>query len=339
VLHGFQQMPQDQQVANWGRLKADLTSAGFNPDDMPPGYDPGYIDFNLKKSLSIADQIKLAEGTKPINVAPGGTLVDPKTKQPIFTAPEKADNALVEIADPSSPTGTRMVPRAQAVNQPGKPPSTMSLTSDGKGGFEFTQGRTGPAGLAKPTVNMIEEQIANNSLRLDRLNTIGQGMRPEFMQFGTKVANWGAAFAEKAGANLDPKTKAGLAAYTNFRSDAYNDLSRTLKEMSGAAVTPQEAERLLKSIGDPSNDSPTEFKAKYDATVKAVRLAQARLHWMRKNGLGGEKMGSVGLDDMDGIIRNRWKALEAEAKGNGASDDDAYNQSRAVVAQEFGIKL
>lgn len=333
-----------QDQASYDQAKSTLQQMGINTAKMPTMYAPELV----KRFVSAAGELE--KYGQPVQaVGPDGkpTLLQVGdkggTREIKGFAPYKEDNQLVEIADPTSPTGTRMVPRAQAVNQPGKPPNSMTLQSDGKGGFTLVQGRqTGKpdnAGLAQPTVNEIEKEITNNNLRLDRLSTVGQGFKEEYLRFGPQVANWATAKLEKMGVNFDPQTRKQLADYTTFRANAFNDLTRTLKEMSGAAVTPQEADRLLKSIGDPDNDSPTQFKAKYDATVRSLKLAQARLVYMRKNGIAKENMGNLDLEDMNAIIGNRIRQAEAQNKERGMQADQAYDEARKAVAAEFGMKI
>ena len=72
-----------------------------------------------------------------------------RTRAGIGRAPVKPDATLVEIADADSPTGTRFVRRADAIGQPGKPPSGTRLTVGPDGQVEFTQGRGG-FGAAAP---------------------------------------------------------------------------------------------------------------------------------------------------------------------------------------------
>jgi hypothetical protein len=53
-------------------------------------------------------------------------------------------------------------------------------------------------------------------------------------------------------------------------------LNQTLRDMSGAAITPQEADRLRRAIPDPDTDSPTEFATKYNDVVGSLRNAHQR---------------------------------------------------------------
>jgi hypothetical protein len=317
---------------------------GVDVSTAPPDYNPAWTKSMLARAISLSDQIKQAEGSVR-GVGNQVVRVRGNNVDVLHTAPDKEDHQLVEVADESSPTGTRFVRRSDAVGQPGKPPSGMTLTSDGKGGFTLVQGRAGgkpdSAGMAQPTVNAVEEQILNNTGRLQRLMTVAGQFKPEYLTFKGQVTNWGAAMAEKAGVNLDPQSKTQLAEYTKFRADAFNDLSQTLKEMSGAAVTPQEYERLVKSLGDPSGDSPTEFKAKLDRTVRDVRLAQARLSYIRANGLKLDNFGGIGLADMPKIIDQRGAQLEQEMKAQNPqlSPDDLRNRTLRALAQEFGTTI
>lgn len=255
------------------------------------------------------------------------------------TRPE--DKTLVEVYDKDSPTGTRMVPRAEALNKPGAPKSGLKLTANKDGTVEFVQGAGAgmpdPNSTAKPVQGDIDKSLVDLTARSDRLGLIQSQFRPEYFQYQTQIKNWGTGQAEKLGMNVAPETKAALANFTQFRADASNELSQTLKAMSGAAITPQEAERLMKSLGDVDADSPTQFKAKLDSTVRYVALAKARLRHIKNNGAGDKGLAEIPLDNMTNIIKGRESALADQYRARGFRDNQLIDAVARDLRQEFGI--
>lgn len=310
-------------------------------EKLPTMYDPNIVGQMVRQAKAVAGPPKYdvkegADGLYGINTE----TLEP-TKINGVTPYRAPDNTLVEIYDPNSPTGGRMVPRAQAAGQPAAMGSGMSIESDGQGGFKLVQGKGAGKGFDKPTINDIDKQLVANTARQSRLYDIAGGFKPEYLTHGNRIQNWGTAQLEQIAPGLvSDEGKAQLAEYTTFRQRAYNDLNQTLKEMSGAAITPQEAERLLKVLGDPSNDSPTQFKAKLDEVIRDTRLAQARLMYLRTKGPeGAAEMAKIPLSSMPGIIRKRETELLREAKSANpkAGEDELKGLVRPKLQQEFAL--
>lgn len=259
------------------------------------------------------------------------------------------DRALVEIADPTSPTGTRMVPRSQAVGQPGKPgqgfsietdPTTGRITSVKHGAGAGTAPRAPSTNLSNAQLARMDEDLVKNAVRIERLDRTLATYKPEYMTVGEQGVNWFTSIKERAnipGFQPSPEDKKRLADFTTFRGAAFNDLTLTLKEMSGGAVTPEEAERLLMVLGDPKNDSPTEFKAKTDEILRSVKAAQMRTFYLRQKGVSDLK--ALGIDEMPALVRKRESEIAQDfgARMTGATPDDVRAAVRAKMRQEFGI--
>ncbi len=71
---------QDQQ--GYDRVRQTAHARGLDTSDMPPEFNQGNVNYMLQAAKVLAD-------IKPQSVAPGNTLVDPITGQPVFTAPNK----------------------------------------------------------------------------------------------------------------------------------------------------------------------------------------------------------------------------------------------------------
>ena len=101
---------------------------------------------------------------------------------------------------------------------------------------------------------------------------------------------------------------------------AVNNLNTVLKEVSGAAVTPQEYERIqsdqpVAGTGIFDGDDPVSFKAK-DAAVRRRRSSRlSRLNFMRNQGLrlNRENLDQfMALEDVPAAIDRRGAEIGAE---------------------------
>lgn len=78
---------------------------------------------------------------RPVIATPGSVAFDPRTGREIFRVPDRPKpEPLVQIFDPTSPTGTRFVPRSQAAGRPGKPASSLMVEQTPDGTFRVIQG-------------------------------------------------------------------------------------------------------------------------------------------------------------------------------------------------------
>lgn len=251
-----------------------------------------------------------------------------RTRAGLERAPEKADRTLVEIADPTSPTGTRLVPRAEASGQPGKPASGTSLTVGPEGEVTLTQGRGVSSGLQKPTITKLETSLINSAEALARLEAVGSTFDSKFLEFGTKVKVAFNEFREKAGGILgevSAEDQQQIADYETFALNTISNLNLYIKEITGAQMSEPEAERLSKGVPT-LDDSPSAFKAKMAAVVRNLKLARARAAFTLRN--GGEAF-SIPLGSVEGLM----VAREEELRSQGLEDE----QIGILMKEEFGL--
>jgi len=249
----------------------------------------------------IAARMKPTDPTKGVVVGAGGRLVNPVTGEVIAEGGPRA-MALREIADPSSPTGTRLVPVAEAAGKPGPPGSSERFetitTPDGRTITRLVRGRGAGAGgeaaeLTKPTTTSLEKNIVQANERLARIRNIRESFDPAFLNLPNQMFTKGAAMAERFGVELGPETKQRVAEFTEFRTNTLQNLNRTLNELSGAAVSPAEAERLKAELPT-ETDSPTEFAAKVQNIERQLEAAIARNQQLLEGGVRELKFGKNG---------------------------------------------
>ncbi len=92
-------------------------------------------------------------------------------------------------------------------------------------------------------------------------------------------------YANKLGLPVSDEQKARLTEFSRFRQDAYDNMNRYIKEITGAAMSETEANRLRKAMPDPENDSPAAFKAKIDHSMEILQAAGERYQKLRTEGL------------------------------------------------------
>jgi len=259
-----------------------------------------------------------AETQRPFAVAPGSRVFDPVTRQEIFSAPANESDkrtpqmlnaeamglrpgtpqynaylrsttdrgttsyAPVEILDPKSPTGRRYATRDEAFGQPA-PTSGFEMYYDDQGRPAFRMGG-GTGSLEKSAKAEQEKSYLAMSDQLQMTQNTRASYQPRFATLGGKWDNLSNATKESLGFELSPQEKRDLEDFTAFRADNGESFAKTMKEMSGAAVTTSEAPRqeiyLPKTgTGIFDGDSPTQFEAKLNRQEAYLSAAM----WRKKN--------------------------------------------------------
>ena len=130
LVVGTLQGVQDQ--ADYDRRLSMLDARGVDTSDWPRQFDPGTINLAIQGYKMLAQM-------KPESVAPGNTLVDPITGQPMFTAPNRPPqptnlSKLIEerdalpLNDPNRPFYDQAITKATTST----PAATVNIGSDGQ---------------------------------------------------------------------------------------------------------------------------------------------------------------------------------------------------------------
>lgn len=203
--------------------------------------------------------------------------------------------------------------------------------------------------MGKTAQNQIEEKTLNNAAMLARLGDIGKRFDAKFLEIPTRLkmmgASWSAKAGEALGGKLSTEQRSELSRFAQFRSASVNNLNTILKELSGAAVTPQEYERLKNDVpqagtGIFDGDDPVSFKAKLDRAQQTARSAIARYNFMRSKGLNFDRNSLdqfLSLDDVPAAYNQRGAELRGELQKSGADPKTIDQQVRKKLKQEFGI--
>lgn len=227
----------------------------------------------------------------------------------------------------------------------------LNLVSPGMGNALLKDDKA--AGFGTATKNKIEGKVFDTAEGMARLNGIQKSFRPEFMTMGGGIKAGWIKMVDKiraGGMKPTPEQTKYLTEYTQFKQDAWDNLNRYIKEITGAQMSEAEAARLMRSMPNPGTsfydgDSPAEFKAKMDNTVRQLKLSAARYNYLRSAKFKGRQMvgpngqSRISLQQMRGVIEKRAQEIAREMKR--ANPDMDGNLIRAQADQatlkEFGI--
>lgn len=226
----------------------------------------------------------------------------------------------------------------------------MMYGTDPKKAMEMLQGWT-ETKLDKATLHDVNKEHLAVTNALSGLMETQRQYKPEFLQAGPQLQNawlsWKAKFT--GGKGLTPEERGGLQDYAAFRSSAWGNLNKYLKDMSGTAVTESEMQRILRNQPNPGTglmdgDDPVSFKAKMDAVIKSSRMAAARYNYLRENGFKGDVNAmsqQVPLEQMPQIIDQEGAKILQRMKADNPTVPDAelLPKAQAETAKRFGLAI
>lgn len=221
----------------------------------------------------------------------------------------------------------------------------QAITKFQPGGVTVNLPPNAPLIPGKPAQNKVDEGLLDTGMRLQALGAIERQFKPEYQQLGTRFDAAKLAAKDKygglVGLTLDPGETKFLTEFSSYKRNAIDSMNQYIKSVTGAAMTNAEAERILKGLPNAGTglfdgDSPTEFKAKMDDAIKQTRLAEARLVYIKRNGLN---LGDVTLDRMPRLMNERGSELEAAIKKQqpGINTADLRKLVKRNLSQEFGL--
>ena len=183
----------------------------------------------------------------------------------------------------------------------------------------------------------LQATLLNAGDRRMRYNQIDATFDPKFLTVPYRTEQAWTSLKEKF-VELPEEQKDELRRFANWKQNSVNNLSLTIKELTGAAMGVEEAKRIIAGLPNPGTgltdgDSPTEFKAKLDQTMQQMKLVEARATYLLKNGLTLDK---VTLDSMPQIINQRGKQIATQYKLNPSKPRD-LDLIKKQLSAEFGI--
>lgn len=218
----------------------------MNPKAEPIGaLNPGQKYFDAQGRLIADGGEEAPQYGQPFDA------IDPETMQPAMFVIDKQGN--------KKKIGAMPVPK-----------KGLEIVSDGAGGFTFSQGGDavdGYSALTKPTTNDLQKDLVSTIDSLGRIDQIGN-------KYADKYLTWFGQLRGLLGSNAEKLTntkydKGFVAGQTEFKNSVEQFFNQYRKEITGAAASVQELDRLKQSLLN-SDMSPTQFQA---AKKQFVELA------------------------------------------------------------------
>ncbi len=283
------------------------------------------------KPLSPSDRFKVV----------GSDLYDVSGHTPTIAAQGgRSSEQLEEVFDPETGT-SRYVPRSEAAGGIVPPKQGITIGPDGT-----VQIGGSSAGLSRKTKNTVEEQLLDIDNKRQRLQQIASTWKPEYNQIGSRLGLAWEGIKDKA-QFLGAPDKQAIQEFSQFKQNALSNINHTIKEITGAAMSNAEAQRIRLTEADAGTgifdgDGPTGFKAKLDNAQYTVNLARARMAYLLQNGIdyeteGGNAFNGVSLDQMPELIDMRGAALEQQYIQNGMDPVEAEQLVASELRTEFGL--
>lgn len=211
--------------------------------------------------------------------------------------------------------------------------------------------------------NQLESRLLASRNALDRTDRMIENFRPRFQKYIPRAKLWFKRQFQKF-TDMDPVDQMEMAEFKRHHRTATEHMNRTIVEMTGKQMSRAEAERIKAMIPNPGplnfktlidiGDNDVEYWEALMDYRESVRMAVARDHWVRRNGLSGwvvENDGDaenmlyrdpngavVDIFSMRGIMESRERQIEADLRSLGQLSEEEID--RAVINQlrvEFGI--
>lgn len=138
----------------------------------------------------------------------------------------------------------------------------------------------------KPTLNALQKTVFDTGNQLARLQTIKANFDPEFLTATGRFGDFwrrGKDYFNKA----SPEEKDEITRHARFRQASGNQVNMTIKELSGVAVSNQEAQRLQIPeawYGERNKPwtgmAPTEFYSNLQGKLRDIASVHARARYM-----------------------------------------------------------
>lgn len=246
-----------------------------------------------------------------------------QASQPIPT-PQQPDRTLVEVADPSSPTGTTFVKRSEAAGSPGKPASGTRLTVGPDGQVTLSQGRGVTQEEAIPADRVLTRDLQKDIISLEntqqQLGNIKETFSADFLTFQGKFAGAFSSLKAKANVDLSNEERQFLRGKVQFENRVEQFFNLYRKEITGAQAAVAELDRLKKSMLNVDQD-PVSFQASLDVAIDEMKRGLRLKRRFLREGISIQENG----DEFDSAFL-------------GQQDDDANVRGAELTEQGLSVE-
>ena len=180
-------------------------------------------------------------------------------------------------------------------------------------------------GLSKADYSkkVLSQFSAQENIR--ELENVKAGFQDRFLTLQGKFGLLGAKFLDTIGSS-NPKHKQFITEQTRWKTDAWNQVNKYIKEITGAQMSEAEAKRILNALPNPTTDifkltSPTEYKSALDTALRNAKMAVARQQYFLNKGLKPEYY-ETSLSEDKRLGSSGFDVIYRDEKGNLIEYDD-----------------
>ena len=180
-------------------------------------------------------------------------------------------------------------------------------------------------GLSKADYSkkVLSQFSAQENIR--ELENVKAGFQDRFLTLQGKFGLFGAKVLDMIGSSK-PEHKQFIAQQTKWKTDAWNQVNKYIKEITGAQMSEAEAKRILNALPNPSTDmfkltSPTEYKSALDTALRNAKMAVARQQYFLNKGLKPEYY-ETSLSEDKRLGSSGFDVIYRDEKGNLIEYDD-----------------
>lgn len=217
----------------------------------------------------------------------------------------------------------------------------MALRKAGKPETNITVGAPNIS-LGKPATNEVQKAYVANVDHLARLNDIQSSFKPEYQTLPFKAGMKKAEITAWLGGKLSSAQRKSLADFAKYKRQGLENLSHTIRFLTGAAMSIPEAKRIRATQPDPGDglfdgDDPTTFQSKLTDSVRNIKRAIARQNYLLRQGITEKPWEKMELGEVDAVMRKRATEIYNELKEQNP-DADPLNiraETKLMLEREF----
>ena len=230
---------------------------------------------------------------------------------------------------------------AEAFNMIRSDSNLMSLVSSETGDTNVKVDLRKPP-TDKTIKRSLQDKLITTGDAIQRITRISQQFDPTLLEFANQFGAKAFAFGEKLGMNLSSDQQSLIARTEKLATSTLDNLNRTIKDITGAAMTESEAVRIEGTV--PSlKDSPTQFKTKINDVLKKLKLAQARTRFILTKGFEykddiSRVAQNLPLSNFRSVIDKETNKIVEKVAKEAERDGEMFDEKNLTNEQKFRIR-
>lgn len=273
---------------------------------------------------------------KLLNVPQGGSLFDPESREEVFSNRPDPSPKLLKFNIRDLQSGKSfLTTESEAVRLIVEDPRRYEAVIE-KGGITINQG------LQPATLNKIEDSLRKVGDSRDRLIGISQSFRPEFATLVGKISAGRIRFQDALQGvpgvpGVTDQEREFLNDFTENRTKLSNEMNLVINALSGAAVSPQEFDRLKKNRPN-EDDGPIEAAKKLQVSMTEANIFIARYQMWLDSGARLQPWNLTRNDVLEAMDRRIQQVFEQLKQTNPEIDSRAaISLAKRQAEEDFSM--